>query len=429
MAPVRFTPWEKSWLQDPWPQYRELRSREPVFWSEELGHWILTRYKDVVLVSKDPRFSATNRPPQRRWMRPTMMVTADPPEHSRLRRPVAQHFGATAVESLVPRMQEVVDAQLDAAQERGSLDVAWDYARILPRRIISELMGVPYVPPERPRGPLNAFGMEEHGEEARRPAAVASTLGQGRLGGGAGLATSSVAAAGAGTGMSGPARQRRQPPATEEEVESPQDRWFKEAFERHRAEVMDDAVQALLRAESNARMTGEEVLDTATILYGAGQETTGSLITNAVFQLLLHPEQLRKLQDNPDLVRSAVDELLRFDAPVHSVRRKALVDVDLEGKTVKAGDKVLLMLMAANHDPDVFAEPDDMDLERKDNYHIAFGSGPHTCLGGILARAEAQVAIGTLVRRFPKMRLAGDNVQYQGSLILRTVRDLPVAVA
>ena len=192
---------------------------------------------------------------------------------------------------------------------------------------------------------------------------------------------------------------------------------------------MDDAVQALLQAESNARMTEEEVLDTATILYGAGQETTGSLITNAVFQLLLHPEQLRKLQDNPDLVRSAVDELLRFDAPVHSVRRKALVDVDLDGKTVKAGDKVLLMLMAANHDPDVFAEPDDMDLERKDNYHIAFGSGPHTCLGGILARAEAQVAIGTLVRRFPKMRLAGDNVQYQGSFILRTVRDLPVAVA
>jgi cytochrome P450 len=415
MAPVRFTPWEKSWLQDPWPQYRELRSEQPVYWSEELGHWILTRYKDVVLVSKDPRFTATNRPPQRRWMRPTMMVTADPPEHSRLRRPVVHHFGATAVESLVPRMQEVVDAQLDAAQERGSLDVAWDYARILPRRIISELMGLPYIPPERPRGPLNAFGMEDHGEGDRRPGSAAPASG-------------SMAAAGAGTGTSAPARQRRQQPAGDEELDTAQDRWFKEAFERHRAEVMDDAVQALLRAEANGRMTEEEVLDTATILYGAGQETTGSLITNAVFQLLLHPEQLGKLQDNPDLIKSAVEELLRFDAPVHSVRRKALVDVELEGKTVKAGDKVLMMLMAANHDPDVFAGPEDMDLERKDNYHIAFGSGPHTCLGGILARAEAQVAIGTLVRRFPKMRLAGDSVQYQGSFILRTVRDLPVDV-
>jgi cytochrome P450 len=404
MAPVKFTPWEPSWLQDPWPQYRELRSEAPVYWSEELGHWVLTRYRDVVRVSKDPRFTATNRPPQRRWMRPTMMVTADPPEHSRLRRPVANHFGTTAVERLIPRMQEVVDAQLDAAQERGSLDVAWDYARILPRRIISELMGMPYVPPERPQGPLNAFGMEDEAGEARAAPSAAAAM------------------------TAAPLRQRRRAPVVDDYVETPQDRWFKEAIERHRAEVTDDAVQALLKAEVNGKMTDEEVLDTATILYGAGQETTGSLVTNAVFQLLRRPDQLRKLQEDPDLIRSAVDELLRLDAPVHAVRRKAVVDVGIDGKTVKAGDKVLLMLMAANHDPEVFDDPDEMDLERKDNYHIAFGSGPHTCLGGILARAEAQVAIGALVRRFPQMRLTSDAVRYQGSFILRTVRELPVEV-
>jgi cytochrome P450 len=176
-------------------------------------------------------------------------------------------------------------------------------------------------------------------------------------------------------------------------------------------------------------MTAEEVLDTATILYGAGQETTGSLVTNAVFQLLRHPDQLRKLQEDPDLIRSAVDELLRFDAPVHAVRRKALVDVELGGKTIRAGEKALLMLMAANHDPEVFEDPEEMDLERRDNYHIAFGSGPHTCLGGILARAEAQVAIGSLVRRFPRLRLARGDVRYQGSFILRTIRELPVEVS
>jgi cytochrome P450 len=409
MAAVTFAPWEASWLQDPWPQYRELRSAEPVHWSEQLGHWILTRYDDVVLVSKDPRFSASNRPPQRRWMRPTMMVTADPPEHSRLRRPVAHHFGSTAVESLVPRMQEIVDAQLDLAEERGGFDVAWDYARILPRRIISELMGLPYMPPERPRGPLNAFGMEDTSGETRS-------------------ATAAEPAMAAGSGVASGTR-RRQPPPEESAVETPQDRWFKEAFERHRAEVMDDAVQALLRAESDGKMTAEEVLDTATILYGAGQETTGSLVTNAVFQLLRHPDQLRKLQEDPDLIRSAVDELLRFDAPVHAVRRKALVDVELGGKTIRAGEKALLMLMAANHDPEVFEDPEEMDLERRDNYHIAFGSGPHTCLGGILARAEAQVAIGSLVRRFPRLRLARGDVRYQGSFILRTIRELPVEVS
>ncbi|HXH20521.1 MAG TPA: cytochrome P450 [Dehalococcoidia bacterium] len=417
MAPVKFTPWEDSWLQDPWPQYRQLRQEDPVHWCEPLGHWVLTRYHDVVQVAKDPRFTATNRPPQRRWMRPTMMVTADPPEHSRLRRPVAHHFGSTAVEALVPRMQEIVDAQLDQAEERGGFDVAWDYARILPRRIISEIMGLPYVPPERPRGPLNAFGMEDTGGEGRPPRPAPA-------------AHEESAPMPASAGMAaGPARRRRQAPSGDEDVETPQDRWFKEAFERHRAEVMDDAVQALLKAEAEGKMTAEEVLDTATILYGAGQETTGSLITNAVYQLLRHPDQLAKLQRQPDLIRSAVDELLRFDAPVHAVRRKAVVDVELGGKTIKAGDKVLLMFMAANHDPEVFADSEEMDLERQENYHIAFGSGPHTCLGGILARAEAQVAIGALVRRFPRLRLAKEDVRYQGSFILRSVRELPVSVA
>ncbi len=401
---VKFTPWTAEWLQDPWPSYRELRAAAPVYWSEELGHWILTSYKDVVQVAKDPRFTATNRPPQRRWMRPTMMVTADPPEHSRLRRPVAQHFGSSAVEEMTPLMQEVVDTQLDQAEERGSMDVAWDYARILPRRIITQMMGVPYVPPERPRGPLNEFGMEQ-------------------------VATPAAGAMAGGTAAAAPsAPQRRQAPATEENVETAQDRWFKEAFARHREEIMDDSVQALLRAESNGQMTDEEVLDTATILYGAGQETTGSLITNAVYQLIRHPGQMRWLHDNPDEIKLAVDELLRFDAPVHTIRRKAVQDVVLGAQTIKAGDKVLLMLMAANHDPEVFDDPDEMHLDRKDNYHIAFGSGPHTCLGGILARQEAQIAIGTLVRRFPDMRLQSDPT-YQGSLVIRTVRQLPVEVA
>jgi cytochrome P450 len=113
---------------------------------------------------------------------------------------------------------------------------------------------------------------------------------------------------------------------------------------------------------------------------------------------------------------------------VHAMRRRALEDLEIGGKQVKAGDKVLMMLMAANHDPEVFEDPDAMHLDRKDNYHIAFGSGVHTCLGGILARAEAQVAVGSLVRRFPRIRLASDQVRYQGSMVLRAIRELQVEV-
>jgi cytochrome P450 len=417
LAP-KFAPWERDWLQDPWPSYAALRADEPVYWSEELNHWILSRYHDIVQVLRDPRFTATNRPPQRRWNRPTMMVTADPPEHSRLRRPVAHQFGSAAVDSLAPMMKEIVDGLLDAAEANGGFDVAWDYARVLPRRIITHIMGVPYVAPERPTGQLNAFGMEDRGE----PRASAND------GHGADGAPTRPIPAAAGMARAGPVRQRRQPPSGNEDVETPQDRWFKEAIRNHREELQDDVLQTLIKAETGGNMSDEEVLDTATILYGAGQETTGSLITNAMYQLLTHPDQLKRLQDRPEMLRPAVEELLRYDAPVHSVRRKAVEDVEMSGKKIRAGDKVLVMLMAANHDPEIFADPERLDLGRKENYHIAFGSGVHTCLGGILARAEAQVAIGSLVRRFPKIRLAVEHARYQGSFVLRTIRELPVEV-
>jgi cytochrome P450 len=134
---------------------------------------------------------------------------------------------------------------------------------------------------------------------------------------------------------------------------------------------------------------------------------------------------LQKLCENPGIIKDATDELLRFDAPVHSIRRKALVDVALGGETIRAGDKVLLMLLAANHDPEVFENPDTLDLGRRDNWHIAFGSGIHTCAGGILARAETEIAVGAIVSRLPTMKIAGE-AQWGGSFIIRSLRQLPV---
>lgn len=387
MAITAFSP-DAAWLANPYARYRELRERNPVHWSDTLGHWVLTRYADVVAVLKHRAFTAGDRPPQRRWGRATMMVTADPPEHARLRRPVTHRFSAGAVQQLRPRIQQVVDELLDEVEGRDAIDASWDFARQLPRTIIAELMGVPLEP--RRLAP-----------RAYEPAAD-----------------------------DGPMLPPRRAAGSEPQAPTEQDRFFLQAIAAHREELADDVLTDLVQSEAGYRLSAEEVLDTAVILYGAGQETTANVIANGLHALLTHPEQLARLQRDPGLIHAATDELLRFASPVHTVRRRALVDVALGDTTLPAGAKVLCMLTAANRDPDVFADPERLDLGRADNYHIAFGSGVHTCLGGLLARAETEIAIGTLVRRYPALRLAvpADEVQWAGSLVIRGVRRLPVAL-
>ena len=382
MTRARFTPDAPGWLADPYEQYRLLRSEEPVHWSESLGHWVLTRYSDVVAVLKDPRFSATNRPPQRRWNQPTMMVTADPPEHARLRKPVSHRFAVWSVDELRPRIRDLVDSFLSAAEARGRMDVVTELAMPLPRTLIRQLMGVPA--PAAPQDPAPIPKRE------RTP----------------GPATAS--------------------PRMAQRTELPSEQFFDDAIDRHRREIEDDLLNDLLVAEDGRRMSPEEVLDTAIILYTAGQETTAKLISNGLYQLLTHPDQLAKLRRSPKLMPSAAEELLRFDPPVQAISRKAREDVELGGRTIEAGQKALCVLAAANRDPEAFDRPDELDVEREENRHLAFGTGIHACLGGMLARAEVEIAIGTLIARFPKLRLATDDVEWEGSFIIRGVKSLPV---
>jgi hypothetical protein len=382
---VEFQPFTEEWLERPYPIYRELREQDPVHWDEGLSHWVLTRYDDVVAVLKDnDHFSAANRPPQRRWNHPTMMVTADPPDHARLRRPATHRFTAGAVNALRPRILEVVDELFDEIEERGDeFDAIWDFARQLPRTIIAEMMGVPLEP--------------------RRVSPAVY-----------------------------PARERgAAPPKRTPEmdpVRPASDDFFAQALERHRSELEDDLLQDLIAAESGGTMDAEEVLDTAIILYGAGQETTANMVGNALLTLFRYPDELARLRDGAVDLDAATDELLRFDAPVHTVRRKAIADLEVDGHQIEAGQKVLCLIMAANHDPAVFDDPDGLQLDREDNYHVAFGSGVHTCLGGLLARAETRVAVGRLVERYPKMKLAvpEDEIRRSGSLVIRGVERLPL---
>jgi len=384
MPDVVFLPNTPEWLADPYPSYRELRERDPVHWSDALGHWVLTRYDDVAFALKDERFSAANRAPQRRLNRPTTMVTADPPEHARLRKSVGHRFSLTSVNALRPRIQQIVDGLIAGAEPAGGMDVVTQLARPLPRTVMLELMGIPE--PEVVYRPRVA---EPHGGVAD--------------GGMRGVPLAP------GTAMPG-------------------EDFFAEAIEKHREELTDDLLGELLEYEGGHRLTPEEVLDTAVILYGAGQETTAKMISNGLYHLLRNPDQLAKLRADPDLIEAAVEELLRYDSPVHAITRRAIEDVDMGGTPVRAGDKLLCVLAAADRDPAMFPQPDTLDIERNPNPHIAFGTGIHACLGMTLARVEIQIALSTLLSRFPDLRLATEDVGWEGSFIIRGLRTLPVLI-
>ena len=386
---VTFIPNTPEWMADPYTSYRELREQDPIHWSEALGHWVLTRYADVVSVLKDERFSAANRPPQRRWGRPTTMVTADPPDHGRLRKSVRHRFSLTAINAQRPRIQEIVDELLDVAEPPGEMDFVAQLSRPFPRTVMLGLLGVP--------DPLLSGSLHE----ATPPKPAAKDSGKGSKLRGVALAP--------GTAMPG-------------------ERYFEEALEKHREELTDDLLGELLKAEAGREMSPEEVLDTAVILYAAGQETTAKMIANCLYHLLKNPDQLAALRADPSLLESTTEELLRFEAPAHAITRRATADVALGEETIRKGEKVLCILAAANRDPAVFDDPERLDITRESNPHIAFGTGIHACLGATLARVEIQIAIETMLSRYPKLRLTTDDVEWEGSFIIRGLASLHIAL-
>jgi cytochrome P450 len=206
--------------------------------------------------------------------------------------------------------------------------------------------------------------------------------------------------------------------------------YLRALFEEKRKNPEDDLVSALVRAEeAGDKLSEHELLGMVFLLLVAGHETTVNLIGNGVLALLQHPDQLRQLKEEPSLIKPAVEELLRYDGPVEtSTERFAREDVDIGGMVIPKGEMVLVVLAAADHDPERFADPDELDITRADNRHLAFGKGIHHCLGAPLARMEGQIAISTLLRRMPDLRLKGslDSLSWRPGLILRGLRGLPV---
>ncbi len=379
---------------DPYPIYDFIRTREPVHHAPD-GSWVLTRYDHSAALLRDPRFS-TN--PARlidgpdpasmgpiRQVGSSLMMFLDPPDHTRLRSLVSQAFTPRMVESLRPRIQALVDELLDAVIETGEMDVLADLAYPLPTVVICELLGVP--PEDR--------------EKFKAWSADASRLLDGYL-------DQDAMDQGMVAGMY-------------------LFQYFTDLVDDRRRQPRDDLLSALLAAEADGeRLTHAELLSTATLLFVAGFETTMNLVGNGTLALLRNREQLVRLGDDPTLVRTGVEELLRYDGPVHVTARIATQDLEIGGCTVREGEQVVAMLGAANRDPSQFLEPHRLDVSRSPNRHLAFGGGPHFCLGAALARMEGQMAFETMLRRLPDLELDTVAPTYRDHFVIRGVTGLKV---
>jgi hypothetical protein len=391
---VPFNPMDPEFLADPYPMYHRLRAEEPVHHSP-LGFWVLTRYEDVVAALRDPRLAkeAIAGFIAARFGAPIpqmglSMLDRDPPDHTRLRALVSKAFTPRVVETLRPHIQQIVDGLVDAAQDKGSMDLIEEFAYPLPVIVICEMLGVPVDDHERfkswgldiARG-LDAILLPPDSEVGRRAVAGRRALAD----------------------------------------------YFRDLIAERRAAPRADMLSALIAAEeAGDKLSEEELLATCILLLVAGHETTVNLIGNGTLALLRHPDQLRRLRDSPGLIGTAIEELLRYDGPVQRTARIPSADVVIDGHTIAKGEMVMPFIGAADRDPAQFAEPDRLDIARADNRHIAFGWGIHFCLGAPLARVEGQIAINTLLKRLPRLTLDTDKPHFRQSLTLRGLQALPV---
>jgi cytochrome P450 len=399
--PVIFNPFEPGFFDDPYRQYAALREHDPVHRSP-LEVWVLFRYDDIVGVLRDSSLSVqvdnatptarmqmfAEQAPEERERGAHSILNVDPPDHTRLRRLVSKAFTPKMVHELRPRIQMLVDDALDTMAERGEADVIGDLAFPLPFTVISEMLGMPDGNRDEVRGWSHT--LTKTLDPILSPEEVDAAL---------------VAASNMQAHVEDVLAWKRDHPA-------------------------DDLLTGLLAAEDEGdRLSEIELLDQVLLLYVAGHETTVNLIGNATLALLGRPDQLAVLRSDPELDGGAVEELLRYDSPVQFSRRITTADLDVAGTTIPAGTFTLTCLGSANHDEARWGPTaDELDITRPDaGQHMSFGNGIHHCLGSSLARTEAQVAIGTLVRRFPDLALAGEP-ERNGRVVLRGLESLPVTL-
>ncbi len=394
---------DSAFLADPYPAYAALRAEPGLIRSDALG-WLVSRHADVSALLHNRRLASgpintslyamlpeeaqAHIEPFRNSMDNNMLFQ-DAPRHSRLRRLVSQAFTPRRVESLRGAIQAIVDDLLDGCHVGNQFDVIGNLAFPLPTRVIATMLGVPWDGVDQ---------LKRWNDDA------VEFLGNART-------TSDPLGLAQRTGASSTASRA----------------YFLDLVAQHRAAPADDLICALIAIEEQGeRLNEEELLSTCSLLFAAGHETTTNLIGNGLLALFRNPEQLRLLIQVPDLGPAAVEELLRFDSPVQFTYRVAIEDVDVGGETVRAGDLVTLLLGSANRDPLAFPDPDRLNLRRRSRNYLSFGTGAHTCLGAFLARLETEIALRSLLARFPDLTPVDAPLHWHPNPIFHGVESLPV---
>lgn len=369
-------------------------------WNARWGGWILTRYDDVVQVLRDAdRFSSDRMAflaaelseSDRQRFAPIFdilsqwIVFRDAPDHTRLRRLLNDRFTPRAVEQYRPRVTAIVKNLLDEIEPKGRMEVVREFAYLVPLTVILELLGAPQLDRDLIKQwseQLGAFFFIRADEPRRREIAC-------------------------------------------EGVNSLVD-YLNPLIAEKRANPALDLTSALVAAQDQGDLTEQEVIATCVLLIFGGHETTMNLIANGILAFARHPHEWNRLKNDPNLIESAVEELLRYDGSVKATVRWAKEDVEVGDKTVKTGERLLVALSAANRDPEQFPDPDRLDIARSPNPHVAFAHGIHVCLGAPLARLEAQEVFAGLTKRLEAPRLETETLDYHPAVVSRALRALPV---
>jgi cytochrome P450 len=404
IASVKKAVFSDEILQDPYPTYARLHEEGPLHYIEvgKWAVWSIVSHAECAAIAKDPRLSAKRAkqmllplPISRQSefselarMLGLWLIFMDPPEHTRLRKLLNKGFSAAAVEGLRPQAEAIVAQMLEPLKHGAEVDLMSEFANPMPVRIISELLGVPQA---------------LHGTFVNASRAIAVFRGN--------------------------------PNRTVEEARAAQDalveltEFFRKTVAERRRNKGNDLISLLIDIEEEGEvLTEEELYAQCIALLFAGHETTRNLIGNGMYTLLQNPQQTAQLRENPEMIRSAVEELLRFESPVQFTARVLKEDVEVCGQPIRKGWTVQCMLGAANRDPKQFKEPNRLDLKRLNNQHLAFSAGLHFCIGAQLARLEGQFALLNLVQRFPQMKLAGPRPEWASTFGFRGLKSLPVIV-
>jgi cytochrome P450 len=391
-------------IADPYAYYGRLRDEDPVHWNEAYELWVVTRHDDVTWLTRHNELfsSAVFRNDPRpaypaidesdlglyeyvRNYQADQFIQHDRPEHLDMRKIVHGYFTPKAMESWRPFVVNAVKELLDAAEEKGSMDVMRDLATPLPVLVIAQMMGVPAEDRPYVRQLAEKLLYIGRGENDRMPILT--------------------------DGMKGMVEYVS--PLVDERIVRPG----------------DDFISVLASGEKRGVFTRHQVLVNTSLLLLAGHETTINLICNGTLAFIQHPDQWALYKEDPvGRAKWATEECLRYDAPVKSIQRLASQDIEVRGKVMEKNDRIRWFISSANRDPNVFADPDKFDITRQPNPHVAFGNGVHHCLGATLARVEGQEVFKALAERFPDLRVETEQLEYQPSITFRSLKSLPVTL-